>query len=178
MSNRMRCLLDKVTARRVLEGLLKLAEVRELTEEELFALDLYDRAHTEGIRLFIVPPTESVLQRLESLPRYTAIVHLLLNRTEVAQPARYFKRWARRLRSFGFTREDAAVLALATFGTTREADILGMHFVATFDQAMIHQWAAQRATIRARLAAMQQNLPAPYRYASLPQVERPEHIAL
>jgi len=34
----MRCLLDKVTARRVLEGLLKLAEARELTEDEVFTL--------------------------------------------------------------------------------------------------------------------------------------------
>lgn len=44
----MRCLLDKVAARRVLEGLLKLAEARDLIEEELFALDLLGRAGTEG----------------------------------------------------------------------------------------------------------------------------------
>lgn len=69
-----RCLLDKVTARRVLEGLLKLAEARELTEDEVFTLDLYQRAKTEGLRLFIAPPTESVLQRLEALPRYAEII--------------------------------------------------------------------------------------------------------
>ncbi|MFQ5595916.1 MAG: hypothetical protein ACE5HA_17370 [Anaerolineae bacterium] len=178
MSDLMRCLLDKVTARRVMEGLLKLAEARNLTEEELFALDLYERANTEGIRLFIVPPTDNVLRRLESLPRYSAIIHLFRNRTEVVQPARYFKRWARRLRDHGFTREDAAVLALATFGTSKDAGVLGMHCVATLDQPMIRQWAAQKAAIRKRLATMQRNLPAPYRHASLPQVRRPEHIVV
>jgi len=44
MSDRTRCLLDKVTARRILEGLLKLAEGRDLSDDELFALDLFYRA--------------------------------------------------------------------------------------------------------------------------------------
>ena len=53
MSGQMRCLLDKVTARRILEGLLKLAEARELTDDEIFALDFFERAAHEGLRLFI-----------------------------------------------------------------------------------------------------------------------------
>jgi hypothetical protein len=40
MSALMRCLLDKVVARRSLEGLLRLAEGRDLTGEELWAVDL------------------------------------------------------------------------------------------------------------------------------------------
>jgi hypothetical protein len=35
MSPSVRCLLDKAAARRTLEGLLRLAEGRELTEEQL-----------------------------------------------------------------------------------------------------------------------------------------------
>ena len=69
-----------------------------------------------------------------------ALIRFFLARTEVAQSTRYFKRWARRLRDYGFTKEDAEVLALATFGTNQNADILGMHVVATFDQPMINQW--------------------------------------
>ena len=69
MSDLTRCLLDKVTARRAVEGLLKLALGRELSEAELFALDLYERASVHGIRLFIMPPTENVLRRLEGFPR-------------------------------------------------------------------------------------------------------------
>ena len=44
MSALTRCLLDKVTARRTAEGLLKTAEGRPLTDDEVFALDLYQRA--------------------------------------------------------------------------------------------------------------------------------------
>jgi hypothetical protein len=175
MSDLTRCLLDKVTARRMVEGLLGLAEGRGLSEEELLALDLYDRASAQGIRLFIVLPSENLLRRLASLPRYLAVVQLVLNRTEAALPARYFKRWARRLRNY-FTREDAAVLALATFGTSKDTDVLGMHFVATFDQPLIHRWSLQQDEIEGRLDAMRRDLRPPYDRVTLPQVLRPEAI--
>ena len=176
MSDQTRCLLDKVTARRILEGLLKLAEARDLTEEELVALDLYERTGPRGLRRFIVPPTESVLQRLEDRPRYAALIRLFRQRVEIAFPTRYFKRWARRLQEYSFTPEDAGVLALATFGTDENTSILGMHIVATFDQSMIARWTAQCTAIQAHLAAMQQDLPMPYRQAILPQVLRPEQV--
>jgi hypothetical protein len=57
----MRFLLDKVTARRILEGLLKLAEARDLTAEEIVALDLYERAGSDGLRQFMVPSTGSTV---------------------------------------------------------------------------------------------------------------------
>lgn len=174
----LRCLLDKVTARRVLEGLLKLAEARELTEDEVFTLDLYRRAEIEGLRLFIAPPTESVLQRLETLPRYAELIRLFRNHVEVALPTHYFKRWSRRLRDYGFTPEDAAILALGTFSTSKDGGTLGMDFIATFDHPMIHQWVAQRAAIQNHLSAMQDNLSDQYRRARLPQVLRPEQIKI
>lgn len=172
----MRCLLDKVTARRILEGLLKITEGRELSDDELFSLDLYDRAEEENLRLFISPPTANVLERLESLPRYSTLIHLFLDRTEVAWPTHYFKRWARRLRDYGFTPEDAAILSLGTFCVGKDAGILGMHFIATYDQPMIQQWALQYTKIRDHLVAMQQNLPDPYRQALLPHVQFPQNI--
>jgi hypothetical protein len=176
MSDQTRFLLDKVTARRILEGLLKLAEGRDLTAVEVGALDLYEHASSHGLRQFIVPSTESVLRRLEDRPRYTALIHLFRQHVEVAFPTRYFKRWARRLQGYGFTPEDAGVLALGTFGTDQDTRILGLHVVVTFDQPMITQWATQRVAIQAYLAAMQQNLPMPYRQTVLPQVLRPENV--
>jgi hypothetical protein len=172
----MRCLLDKVTARRILEGLLKLGEARELTEDELSTLDLYARTKARELHLFISPPTENVLQCLETLPRYAAIIHLFRKSVEVAFPTNYFKRWARRLRDYGFTREDAAILALGTFSTSKEGDVLGMDFVATFDQPMIHQWTIQYPAIQSHLTSMQANLPDPYRQARLPKVDVPQNI--
>jgi hypothetical protein len=103
MSERTRLLLDKVTARHILTGLLRLAEGGDLTEEEVVALSLYEQASPPGLWQFVVPSTEGVLRRLEERPRYAAIIQLFRQRVEVAFPARYFKRWTRRLQAHGFT---------------------------------------------------------------------------
>ncbi len=173
---RTRCLLDNVPARYAVQGLLKLAEGRDLTRGELFSLDLVSRAQTRPARLFIALPTANVLYRLVRLSRYADIVRFFLGRVEVVYPARYFARWARRLRGYGFTREDAAILALASFGTDKDAAILGLHVVATLDAPMINNWVIQRHVIQKRLVAMQADIPEPYRYTFLPQVLRPEQV--
>jgi len=110
----MRCLLDKVTARHIMGGLVKLSEGRSTTDAESFALDLYNRTAPSGIALFILPQTERVLRYLERLPHYAPLILLFRSQTQVTYPTRYFKRWARRLRDYGFTREDAGVLAIGS----------------------------------------------------------------
>ncbi len=72
----MRCLLDKVTARYIVQGLLKLAENRSLTREEISVLDLFSLAHSPEIQFYIVPQTVNVLKRLVQLPHYAAIIWL------------------------------------------------------------------------------------------------------
>jgi hypothetical protein len=173
----MRCLLDKVTARYAVQALLKLAEDRELTPEELFTLDLLSRSQSPATRLFIAAPSANVARSLARLPRYSDFIDFFLNQVEVALPARYFKRWMRRLRDHGFAREDAAVLALATFGTDKEGTILGMDFVATYDRPMIQHWSGQREAIQERLAAMCRDIAPPYHHAILPRVLPPEQIS-
>jgi len=54
---------------------------------------------------------------------------MFLKRVKVLYPGRYFKRWARRLRDRTFTREDAKVLALGTFGTDEAGQILARSWV-------------------------------------------------
>ena len=110
-------------------------------------------------------------------PGITGLIQLFLNRVQIIQPARYYKRWARRLRHFGFTREDAAILALATFGIDSTNVLCNMAYVITFDQPMINHWATQQASIRSKLSAMQDNLLLPYRLATLPRVVCPDAIA-
>ncbi len=176
MSRSIRCLLDKFVARRRLEGLLKLAEGRDLTEEELWAIDLLQRAREQNIQLFVTGGTLNILRRLKVLPRYSTVIAAFLERTEGAQPTRYCKRWARRLRGFGFTREDAHILALASFGTSQRKNVLGMHFVATYDQPLINQWSLQHNKIEERLEVMRRDLRAPYDQVTLPHVLRPEEI--
>ena len=178
MSRSVRCLLDKSVARRTLEGLLKLAEGNELTEEQLWSVDLLQRAKEWDIRLFVTAGTINILSQLEDSPRYSAVITTFLDRVETVHPTRYFKRWARRLRAFGFTREDAYVLALACFSTSHGVDVLGMDLVVTYDQAMITHWSVQKGDIRERLKAMRDNLHPPYDQVSLPQILRPEKVGM
>jgi len=174
----MQCLLDKVTARHILQGVLKLTEGRDPTDAELLALDFFTRAHAHGAFLYVVPQTEKLLRRLENHPRYNSLIRFFRSHISAAQPTRYFKRWARRLREYGFTPEDAGVLALATFGKGSDPLLLGMHVVVTSDQPMIHRWTAQQDAIEKRLANMRKNLRKPYRDASLPTIGHPEEILI
>ncbi|RKU09972.1 hypothetical protein C6501_14260 [Candidatus Poribacteria bacterium] len=102
----MRCLLDKVTARYILEGMLKLVEEREVTSDELFALYFYRKTSFSEIRLFIVQQTHNLLKQLEHFSRYAVLIRNFLAATQVLHPARYFKRWSRRLQEYGFTKNE------------------------------------------------------------------------
>ena len=114
-----------------------------MSEEELYALDLFARCKDESLLLSISPPSEAVLQRLLDMPRYKGVVQLFLGRVDVLAPTRYFKRWSRRLRKFGFAPEDAAILALGPFSVGKDRRQLGVHSIATFDRSMIRQWQQQ-----------------------------------
>jgi hypothetical protein len=170
MSHPQRCLLDKVTARYILESRLKLIERRSLDRNGVNALYLYRRAENGSLHLFIVPQTALFLHRLVNLPRYQRVIEDFSQLTRTTIAGRYFTRWARRLREYGFTREDAAVLSLATFGIDNAGTILSMHYLATYDQPMINNWQSHHAAIRTRFEAMRQGLLEPYRSANLPQL--------
>ena len=174
----MRCLLDKVTARYIVRGLLKLGLSQPPTAEEILALELFTSSNQRDVKLFISLPTANVLQQFAQTARYTNLIQLFLNQVQTARPIRYYKRWARRLRQFGFTREDAAILALGTFCRDAKDGIFGMDYIATFDQPMINHWITRQTLIRAKLLAMQADIPAPYNQALMPQVLRPQEIIL
>lgn len=175
----MRYLLDKVTARLIMRGLLKQSKNEELTEQEIFALDFFRRTALPRVRLFIVPATSNTLQRPDQSSEYSAAIRRFLSRVEVAKPTRYFKRWARRLRNnYEFTREDAAVLALATFSTDQKHSFISMQLVVTQDQPMINNWSARQAKIQKHFETMRENLVPPYNQAFLPKVVRPEEARI
>jgi len=160
----------------MVRGLLKQSKSQNLTQDEKPTIDLFKQATSPTLRLFIVPATANILPRIALSPHYSAAIDLFLSRVEVVLPGRYCTRWARRLRDYAFTREDAAVLALGTFGTDETDSILGMDIVATLDQPMINNWTARQAELQKRLDAMRRDLAAPYNQASLPKVLRPEEI--
>jgi hypothetical protein len=80
------------------------------------------------------------------------------------------------LREYGFTREDALVLALATYGTDSTGDILGEDALITLDQPFLNNFQIHQAELQSRLAAMTDGLPEPYRNARLPVVQHPEEL--
>ncbi|MFQ6041711.1 MAG: hypothetical protein ACE5PV_12710 [Candidatus Poribacteria bacterium] len=52
-----------------------------------------------------------------------------------------------------------------------------LKLVPELRQEAVHtSWTAQQEAIQMRLASLQRNIPAPYRHAMLPQVQRPEYI--
>lgn len=175
MSGQMRLLLDKNIVRRYFEGVSALARGLTLVEEERRAILLVHLARRKKRRLFISVELFNLLQAhgRQVSPAETL---MFLRRVEVLYPGRYFKRWARRLRETGFTREDAKVLALGTFGTDAEGAVLGVQVVVTYDRPMMSKWALERSGLQERLARMTEVLDDPFGQARLPDVLHPEEI--
>jgi hypothetical protein len=175
MSGQRRLLLDKSVVRRYFEGISALARGLVLAEEEQQAILLVHLARRKGQRLFVSIEMFNLLQahRHQIAP---AEALMFLKRVEVLYPGCYFKRWARRLREKTFTREDAKVLALGTFGTDEAGRILGVHVIATYDRPMLRKWQRERDEITERLLDMTGNLQAPFAQARLPDVRLPENV--
>jgi hypothetical protein len=162
-------LLDKSVARRTIEALHHLDN---LYYEEELVLELWRLLQDEQARLFIPVGVVNILQRFEHLVE----VRTFLAAVEPLESGRYLKRWARRLREHNFTREDALVLALATYGTDVKGDVLGVEWLVTLDRPFIRNFQCHGAELRTRLRAMTSQLQAPYRRATLPKVFHPEEM--
>lgn len=171
MSNQTRILLDKNVARKILEGLEKLADGIAPDASEQVALSLFFTETLAGKRLFIVPATANVLKYFFGA---RSEVRIFESRVEIIVPADYWRRWARRLQDVGFTREDARVLSLGTFGTDEQASFLGVDEVLTFDKPLIALFDEKRAAIQSKLDAFKREVKSPYDEAVLPSVKIPE----
>lgn len=164
-------LLDKNVARRIIEALYHL---NDLSDEELLVLEIWHQLQTVDANLFVPVGAINILQHYK---------HLLEVRTFLAtvQPlhtGRYLKRWAGRLRQHRFTREDALILALGTYGTDNEGRILGAYGLITLDKPFIRNFQSQQKILETRLKAMTSQLQSPYRHATLPQVLHSKEIVV
>jgi hypothetical protein len=119
--------------------------------------------------MFVSEETANILGRFFARRE----VRLFLDTVETMYAGKYFKRWARRLREYSFTREDAKVLGLATYGTDAAGEILGVEVIVTFDQSLINNYKVQRPALGRRLQAMTAQLSLPFRDAGLPEVVHP-----
>lgn len=163
-------LLDKNVVRRAIGSLRRISSP---TPEEATVLEFLFRAQAINAQLFISQETVNLLKRYASRRE----AQFLLSLTRVLLAAPYFRRWARRVRDEGFTREDAKVLGLATFGTTETGELLGIETIVTLDRPLIRHYASTLPVLQKKLAAMATNLAAPFCCASLPKLSTP-HEAL
>ena len=172
LSTPLQCLLDKNLVRYILTG-LHYGRVRPLTSLETGALSLWRTAEEHGVTLFISRYTFNVLQRLQPYP----LAQVVLNAMPALSPTRYHPRWARRIReSTGLSREDAAMIALASFGSNDAGEILGVHWLATSDQPLLNGYRATLSTLNRRFRAMTAQLPAPFCDAALPHLMSPDEL--
>lgn len=157
-------LLDKNVVRRTIEGIVQAQRGELVRQDRAACLVLLYAAAQQRVKAYITPQSFHVLERLTKVPE----VIDFLTEVDVIQVGRYTRRWGRRLREHGFTREDAVVLSLGSFGTSRTGDILGMDAVVTLDIPFINNFYVQQPVLERRLAAMTNQLKSPYMRVTLP----------
>ena len=162
-------LLDKDVARKTIVGIGRVERGVVPRLEEVLCLLLLRAAEQGRFIAYITPETFNILQRM----RHRAEVPPFLTQVEVMQAGGYFRRWARRLREHGFTREDANVLALGTFGHDPTRKILGTSAIVTLDHPFINNYEQHRPSLTRRLSAMTRQLTPPFRDAALPELWTP-----
>jgi hypothetical protein len=168
----MRCLLDKNIVRHAITGLYQ-GRWRLLSPLEASALNFWRSAQINSVELFISPSSFHVLQPMQ----HYAEVRILLDSIKVLRPTRYHPRWARRVReTSGLSREDAAMIALATFGTNQVGPIFSVEHLISSDRPMINGYRVHFTLLERRLQKMCAQLRAPFDQAHLPELLLPDEM--
>ena len=158
--------------RRFVEGLGNSAHGIRLTDEQQNAVAVLELVPENA--LFMSDETWNLLMT-KRVPHW--IISIITARIEHFVPLRYQRRWRRRLRqTFGFEREDAHQLALATFGSDTQSTILGVDVLITFDERLINRFYAHLPQIETKLRQMTTYLLPPYSQAILPELATPGDI--
>ncbi len=164
-------LLDKGVVRRVYEAQLRRSQGRLPTPEQMEAVEAFAQLVQASYQLHIAEASANILQRRRPQFAKTILLH-----TAVLNKGRYQRRWARRLRSFVFTREDAVIVAYGSFGVGPAQSERGADYIVTTDLRMVTNFHTHFAAIKHRFDQMIVHLPAPYQQAALPQIITPHTI--
>jgi hypothetical protein len=111
-----------------------------------------------------------------NMPQNTALAAAILPDIRMLIPGKYLRRWARRLRSFGFSPEDAKMLAYTCFGIEQEEKTLGANVFVTLDLSLIRRYNVNFPNIVSRFRAMTTQLSFPYSGVQLPNVLTPQEV--
>ena len=159
-------LFDKGVIRRIYERRVRLALGEPPTLLQVEAANAFARVAALTNRLYITEQTANILRR--RTPVFAA--PLLADLTPLKK-ARYLRRWARRLRDYGFSPEDAIVLAYGSFGVAVGATLqTGVEMLVTADLKLAARYHDAFADIEARFSEMVSSLPSEYAGLALPQI--------
>lgn len=123
----------------------------------------YQALWQAGLTAYVTPETINSAQRRDPL-----IAASLLTLLTTLTPGRYLRRWVRRLRDFGFSREDSVILAYGSFGVDAPHQTFGAEVIVSMDQPLIRHFHEQHDSIARRFQRMICQLALPYCLAQLP----------
>jgi hypothetical protein len=144
---------------------MRLALGKPPTVLQVEAANSYAYVASIANHLYITEQTSNVLKR--RTPIFAAPI---LADTRPLRKARYLRRWARRLTEFGFSSEDAIVLAYGSFGLDVESQTVGIEAIITTDIRLADRYTQRHPEINNRFHDMIKNLPEAYKQLRLPQV--------
>jgi hypothetical protein len=126
-------LLDKGTVREALRGVVRVEKgLLPLPPRQQSAYTAIQALRAEDIRLYVTPQLLHILQRPLNLP----ISSVILPDLHLLTAGKYLRRWARRLREEGISREDAVIVSYASFGIDEQTNTFGATVVLTTDIAL------------------------------------------
>jgi hypothetical protein len=128
---------------------------------------VYQALRQTEILTYVTPETVNSAQRRDPL-----IAASLLTPLTTLTPGRYLRRWARRLRDFGFSREDSMILAYGSLGVDARHQTFGSEVIVSTDQPLIRHFREHNESIARRLQRMLCQLALPYCLAQLPTLMR------
>lgn len=167
----MRVLLDKGFIRRMFEGFARKARRMPLTEEQKTVARLLRKYYGAAELYMSYKSLHTLAHRfghLEIVQRVFSIIGTLY-------PTRYARRWARRLRKFGFGREDALMISMGSFSTDEpyKGRLLGAGKIITLDKRMHERFQIHQEEINSTFRNMITALEAPFNSVQLPEIEIP-----
>jgi hypothetical protein len=157
--------------RKLFEARLRVLSGRPLTVEQVSCASAFQELVTRQKILYVTAETVHSARRRSLLAGALILPHL----TELAK-GKYLRRWARRLREEGFSREDALILANATFGVDQQRKTLGAEVIITTDLGLVTKFNGDSGHIEARLRRMTAQLKPPHAGARIPDVVTPDDV--
>jgi hypothetical protein len=165
------CLLDKNIVRAVFEARVRVRRGLIPLPHQARAAIVYQALLHAELTTHVTPETVHAAQRRDPL-----IAASLFAPLTTLTPGRYLRRWARRLRGFGFSREDSVILAYGSFGVDSRRQLFGAEVILSTDQPLMRHFSEQQSNITRRFRRMTCQLALPYRLAQLPTLMSPAEM--